>query len=274
MQKIKTILLSKKNLKRDIGITLMVFLAAVSIVKAGNLDSPGSPGATGYTLTDIYQRLTTNQSADEGDHDFSPSADPAASFHTLKEIYEAIPTIEAGKVKSGTSYLGISGTLIPNGGTAEPGQVLAGETFFGGNQSNWTLQTGTMPNIGQQNITPGTSDQLTTLGYHDGTGKVLGDADLVSGNIKSGISIFGVNGNSNVVDTASGDAIAGEIVSGKKAWVDGLEITGTLANIGQQILTPGTANQAITSGYHNGTGYVLGDADLVSANIRSGVNLF
>lgn len=35
-----------------------------------------------------------------------------------------------------------------------------------------------------------------TQAYHDGSGSVAGDADLVAGNIKSGVNIFGVVGTS------------------------------------------------------------------------------
>ena len=84
-----------------------------------------------------------------------------------------------------------------------------------------------MPNIGIQNITPGTTAQAISAGFHNGSGQVVGDADLISANIKSGITIFGVTGNSNVVDTSSGDAVASDLATGKKAWVDGAEITGT-----------------------------------------------
>ena len=69
-----------------------------------------------------------------------------------------------------------------------------------------------MSDIGAVNITPGTGDQTIAKGYHDGLGVVRGDPDLISGNIKSNVSIFGVAGNSNVVDTSSGDAIASDIL--------------------------------------------------------------
>ena len=78
--------------------------------------------------------------------------------------------------------------------------------------------------------------------------------DLVSGNIKSGVNLFGVNGNSNVVDTSSGDAAAGDLLSGKIAWVDGAQVTGTMPNNGAVTLTPATTNQTIAAGYHNGAG--------------------
>ena len=53
------------------------------------------------------------------------------------------------------------------------------------------------------------------------------DADLTSSNIRNGIDLFGVTGSSYVANTATGDAASGDIRSGKKAWVDGVEITGT-----------------------------------------------
>jgi len=46
-------------------------------------------------------------------------------------------------------------------------------------------------------LTPSTSDQAFPLGYYRGVvgdGKVLGDADLVAGNIKADVVIFGVTG--------------------------------------------------------------------------------
>ena len=44
-------------------------------------------------------------------------------------------------------------------------------------------------------ITPGTSDQTIASGtYLTGAQTISGDADLVAGNIKSGVTIFGVAG--------------------------------------------------------------------------------
>ena len=51
-----------------------------------------------------------------------------------------------------------------------------------------------MADNGAVNITPGTAAQAIAAGYHDGSGTVAGDADLVAGNIKSGVEVFGVTG--------------------------------------------------------------------------------
>jgi hypothetical protein len=76
-------------------------------------------------------------------------------------------------------------------GTAGPGDVLSGKTFSAGTNYN---VAGIMPNNGALTITPGTADQPIPAGYHNGSGKVKGDPNLVAGNIKSGVSIFGVAG--------------------------------------------------------------------------------
>lgn len=332
MQKIKTMIFAKKNLKRDLFLISLSLFCAVSAVKAGNLSSPGSPGATGYNLGDIYQRLTTNATVLEGSHDFAPANDPGSSFYTLTQLYDAIPTILPETVKLGTNYLGVAGSLTPDGGTASGDDLFisktanlnndwnldagtlrlacATDTFDGtdnkvtdnydGNgdgNNRWCVTdsgdvtsaeiisgkkawvdgveiTGNMNSVGAQIITPGTSNQTITAGYHNGSGLVEGDADLSADNIKSGVSIFGVEGSSLVVDTGSGDAVANEILAGKIAWVDGNAITGTLLDIGQQIITPSAVSQAITQGYHDGTGVVNGDGDLVAGNIKGGVNIF
>ena len=71
-----------------------------------------------------------------------------------------------------------------------------------------------------------------------------------------------------------GTAVASDLLSGKTAYVDDEEIIGTLPNVGQQNVMPGTTAQAITQGYHDGTGEVAGDADLVAENIRNDITIF
>jgi hypothetical protein len=131
-----------------------------------------------------------------------------------------------------------------------------------------------MPDVGAESFTPGTSPQAISLGFHNGLGEVAGDADLVPGNIRAGVELFGVAGDPDVVDTASGDAVADEIVSGRRAWVDGVELIGTMPEVGAESFTPAASPQAISLGYHNGLGEVAGDVDLVPGNVRAGVEIF
>ena len=62
-----------------------------------------------------------------------------------------------------------------------------------------------------------------------GLSTVAGDADLVTDNIKSGVTIFAVSGKSSVVDTAREIAAASDLRLGKTAYVNGSRVTGNLA---------------------------------------------
>lgn len=50
------------------------------------------------------------------------------------------------------------------------------------------------------------------------------------------------------------------------------KITGS--NQGAKIITPSTANQTILKGFHNGSGYVIGDVNLAAPNIKYGKTIF
>lgn len=114
--------------------------------------------------------------------------------------------------------------------TAESAGILDGDTAYVDGEK----VTGTMPNIGEQTETIGNKNAKVTIkkGYHDGTGSVGIDATelnkLTSENIKAGVTVMGVEGDPNVVDTSGGDATAGTIMQDKKAYVGGKLVTGTL----------------------------------------------
>jgi hypothetical protein len=73
----------------------------------------------------------------------------------------------------------------------------------------------------------------------------------------------------------AGTAAVGDVLSGETfTSTVGLGATGTMPNNGAVTLTPTTSDQAIAAGYHDGAGECAGDADLLAANIKNGVNLF
>lgn len=75
--------------------------------------------------------------------------------------------------------------------TAAAGDILSGKTAY----AKGVKVTGTIQSQAAQTITPSTSDKTIAAGkYLSGKQTIKGDANLVAENIKSGVSIFGVNG--------------------------------------------------------------------------------
>lgn len=102
-----------------------------------------------------------------------------------------------------------------------------------------------------QTYTPGTSNQTIGSGqYLSGAQTIKGDSNLVAGNIRSGVSIFGVTGTM---------------------------VAASSPNLQIKTVTPRTSSQTVKpdSGY-DGLSQVTvsGDSNLVSGNIISGKSIF
>jgi hypothetical protein len=185
--------------------------------------------------------------------------------------------LTAANIKSGVNIFGFAGSVIEATGNANAADVLTGLTFSKAGNAG---QTGTMPNNGTVTITPSITAQTIAAGYHNGSGTVLGDTDLTAANIKSGVNIFGVAGThtdigGNIQDTSSGDATAADIASGKKAWVDGTEVTGNVSAGNDVSGTNGQKTFTIPDGLYSGNKTATAnDTDLTAANIKSGVDIF
>jgi len=153
-------------------------------------------------------------------------------------------------------------------GSATETDVLSDKTFYSGS-NNRTVKTGTM-----STQTLSDANETVNAGYYNATTLSAVDTDLAGGNIKSGITIFGFAGDSNVIDTSSGDAIAGDIFNGKIAFSDGSSLTGTLNLACNTATFDGTGNLVADAYDGTGTGLnrwcITDSGDAAAGNILSG----
>jgi Protein of unknown function (DUF1566) len=172
--------------------------------------------------------------------------------------------------------------VVPLGGKKPTGDAVAADVLEGKTFSNKDDVSipGTMVNNGAKTFDPGTDDQNIPTGYHNGSGTVKGDPELTSANIKDGTTIFGVTGShtgigGNIQDTSSGDAVAGDILLNKKAWVEGVEVTGDVL-AGVNIYGPdGSLSFTITDGLYSGNKTcTASDTKLASENIKADTSIF
>lgn len=156
--------------------------------------------------------------SDSDDEAVSGTMANQAAYTTCVSLGYANPTtyvrINPGAYlqKAGTGYpeIMIPGAML---GDAEAGHVLSSKTVT---TKNGVKLTGTMANQGAQsaNLWAGGSYSIPA-GYHDGNGKVWA-YDLAS--------------------QTQATAGASDIISGKTAYVNGVKLTGTMANSQQTVL--------------------------------------
>lgn len=166
-----------------------------------------------------------------------------------------------------------SGGIDTSDATAEVNTILSGYSAYVKGQKI----TGNIPSKDATIYTPSINNQEITSGqYLSGNQTILGDTNLTSSNIKNGVTIFGIEGTMQEgIDTSDANATAADLLLNKTAYVNGEKITGTIELLGATEYIPTTTNQIINSGqYISEDQTILGDANLVSENIKSGVIIF
>jgi len=216
-----------------ICLCLSVFLPAAA-AESPDLPGPWLSGSGMPTLTDIYNQLDSGTISPAATSFQGPASDPAGvTDRSLSEIKVKLPAPD-------------------NTNGAKTSNVLSGKTFWGLHtySGTWGLTSGTMPNNSTYDITPGTSDRAIPAGYHNGSGTVSGDPGLTSGNIKCGVTIFGIpgtygrrfidNGNGTVTDTNTNLVwLKNANCFGKITWQQAMDAAAALAS-GQCGLTDGS----------------------------------
>lgn len=139
--------------------------------------------------------------------------------------YNDVPEVQIPKSGGGTVVF-----YETSDATARTGNILTGKKAYG---SGGALN-GSMTNNGDTSGTISTKAGTVSVpaGYTSGGTVSIASAQqdlIISGNIKSGVTLLGVSGSSMVVDTtiATGGATASNILSGYSAYVNGAKVDGS-----------------------------------------------
>ena len=185
-------------------------------------------------------------------------------FYTISSVPNGTVTAPttisstAATVTTGTNTLTLSKTISVTPNVTTAGYISAGTA---GNAT--VTLTANVTTKAAATITPGSTAQTIASGtYLTGTQTIAGDADLVAGNIKTGVEIFGVTGTYSGLDTSDATATAADIIEGETAYVDGRMITGNLV---VQTYYTGTTAPASSLG-QNGDIYLRSQEGLIYGN--------
>ena len=222
-----------------------------------------------------------------------------------------IPTVSASLAANVTTvpagYIAAAQTLtVAEAGAASvSGNVVTIPVGYIASQRTVTVGTA----VAAQTITPGTTDQtIAADSYLSGAATIKGDANLIAANIASGVTIFGVtgtaSGGSGGTDVSDTTATAATVLSGYDFYnSSGVKTSGSIQTVtasasgnvvtvpagyisssqtltigtavAAQTITPGTTDQTIAAdSYLSGAATIKGDANLIAANIASGVTIF
>lgn len=96
-------------------------------------------------------------------------------------------------------------------------------------------------------IIPTTEDQTQEGLFSKVT--VAGSSELVPENIKKGITLFGVEGGFDAVDTRDATATSNDVIVGKTAYVNNIKLAGAIPDNGELDYTPLEEEQLIPTGY-------------------------
>lgn len=241
--------------------------AIEGLVNQGAISATVKEGET-YTIPAGYHNGSGTVSGVAGGGNYNLQSKPAT------------PTKKQQSITPDAGYYGLSDvTVAPipdayqdvTSVTAVAGDVLTGKIFVA---SDGTVVTGTMANNGAVSKTlDGTTITYTIpKGYHSGTGKVTivleeksvtptKSAQTVTptaGKVLSKVTVAAIP--DNYIDTTDADAVAGNILVDKTAYVGGAKVTGTMPDNSavSKTLDTSTGNQSYTvpAGYHNGEGVV------------------
>lgn len=159
------------------------------------------------------------------------------------------PTVSAGYVTSGTA-----GTISTDGSNTLQLTTQAASTYYP-QSTVQTINSGRYL-TGAQTIAAVTTSGINAANIKDGVTIKVGD----SADDDRILSVTGTFTDATTVSTGQTAAAAAQILTGYSAWVDALEVKGSMVNRGavSKTLDATSGNQSYTvpTGYHNGSGTV------------------
>ena len=222
-----------------IALSLLAVLSVATTAHAGSLTPSASPTAQSYTFSDILARLVANTSATAGNHSLNATTTPQATFPTLTQLYNAIPTIYAGDFLASSTYFGVTGSVA----------VKTGNTAVASSSAQSTSLIFTIP-----------------TGYYSGADSVTvstTSASFIAANIANGTYLFGITG------TLTGYAYGGNSIDQVLTTA-----TGTPGNYNPSNLIASNVKSGITFGTST-TGSLLPSGGTASpSDVTSGKTFF
>ncbi|GAJ10061.1 unnamed protein product, partial [marine sediment metagenome] len=232
--------LATVNIKN--GITIFGFVGSANVHDISDATAVAAEVIDGETFYAVSGGIRTGTMP-------TVALDPAANdyptgYHAGAASLTAIDAhLAAGNIKDGVEIFGVTGTLVEGVDVSDANalveEVKTGRTFY---SVAAPRKTGTMPIVA---LDPAANDY--PAGYHAGAASLTAiDAQLVTGSIKFGVTIFGVAGHTNVRDSSDANATATRVRSGYTFYAGGgARKTGTLAT---RTLSP--ANDTVAAGYY------------------------
>lgn len=197
----------------------------------------------------------------------------------------------AQAIKPDSGYDGLSQVAIPAvTGNAAQGDVLSGRTFNSatagiakaGTLADKTGAADYSATASLDNTNGRIKLQVPAVGKY-GTGNYLYAAfatiasliGLTASKLVKGCTILGITGNSANVDTSAGNAAASQILSGKKAYVGGNLVTGSMLDKSGTTVTAGSVTQDSSYTYFGvpSSGYYSTGSKLRALNSNLGTGL-